>query len=78
MKFYDYHCHFENLEEGLKIAKSLGLEGICLTFNWTNESDFRKFFENVKKLKTKDFDIAIAVELEGKPNHKLAKEATRR
>ena len=66
---YDYHCHFENFEEGIRLAKSLGLNGICLTLNWTNESEFGKFFEKVQPLKTKDFDIVISVEIEGKPNH---------
>ncbi len=65
---YDYHCHFENLEGGVKIAKSLGLGGVCLTLNWTNEASLNQFLANVEKIKTKDFDIAIAVELEGKPN----------
>ncbi len=62
---YDYHCHFENLEEGVRIAESLGLSGICATINWTKQKDFEEFKERISGLKTR-IDVAVAVELDGK------------
>ncbi len=58
MKFYDYFTRIERINEGIKMAKELGWNGIVVSIPYTSEN-----LEKLKAEKT-DFDLIIAAEID--------------